>query len=114
MRQQRVNLFDRMNETRGSIGHHYNRRVSHDAMSLDTTPDAADRQVQQWQTMSAAQKLALTMSMSRAVRDLALAGIHHRHPAATPREQLLRLALVLHGPELALAAYPDIATLEQP
>jgi len=83
-------------------------------MSLDTTPDAADRQVQQWRTMSAAQKLALTMSMSRLVRDLALAGIRQRHPESTPREHLLRLALVLHGPELALAAYPEIATLEQP
>ena len=83
-------------------------------MSMDTTPDAADRQVQQWRSMSAAQKLTLTMSMSRTVRNLALAGIRQRHPESTPREQVLRLALVLHGRELALAAYPEIALLERP
>lgn len=31
---------------------------------------------------------------------------------AMPREQLLRLAIVTLGPELALAAYPEIAALD--
>ena len=49
--------------------------------------------------------------MSRTVRDLALAGVRQRHPEASPREQLLRLALTIHGRDLATAAYPEIAEL---
>lgn len=63
--------------------------------------------------MSASQKLALVSAMSQTVRDLAVAGIRQRYPLATPREQLLRLAVVTLGPELALAAYPEIATLDR-
>lgn len=62
--------------------------------------------------MSAAQKLALVSTMSQTVRELALAGIRQRYPLAMPPEQLLRLAIVTLGPELALAAYPEIAALD--
>lgn len=63
--------------------------------------------------MSPSQKVALAATMSQTVRDLALAGIRQRYPLAMPREQLLRLAIVTLGPELALAAYPEIAALDR-
>jgi len=62
--------------------------------------------------MSAERKLAVTLQMSRTVRDLALAGIRSRFPNAGAREQTLRLAVVMLGPELAVAAYPEISSLD--
>ena len=60
--------------------------------------------------MSAAEKAALVSGLTRAVWDLALAGVRHRHPDASPREQFLRLALVTLGPDLARKVYPEIVT----
>lgn len=57
-------------------------------------------------------KLSASLQMSRTVRDLARAGVRSRFPNAGPREQLLRLAIVMLGPELALAAYPEISSLD--
>jgi len=62
--------------------------------------------------MSAERKLAVSLQMSRTVRDLALAGIRSRFPDAGEREQMLRLAVVLLGSELALAVYPEISSLD--
>lgn len=64
--------------------------------------------------MSAERKLAVTLQMSRTVRDLALAGIRSRFPNASAHEQRLRLAVVMLGSELALAAYPEISLLDPP
>lgn len=79
----------------------------------DSSEDAERRLIESWRDMSPAQKVALAAAMSQTVRDLALAGIRQRYPLAMPREQLLRLAIVTLGPELALAAYPEIATLDR-
>lgn len=62
--------------------------------------------------MTAERKLAASLQMSRTVRDLALAGVRSRFPNASPREQTLRLAVVVLGAELALAAYPEVSSLE--
>jgi hypothetical protein len=78
----------------------------------DSTPDIEERLIQKWRGMSAEQKLSISMSMSQAVRELALAGIRQRYPGAGSREQFLRLAMQQLGPELALAAYPEIAALD--
>lgn len=80
----------------------------------DTTPDAEALLTERLRTMTPEQKLRLTLEMSRTVRELALAGVRSRHPAATEREVFLRLAVVLHGTELAQAAYPEIADLDRP
>lgn len=61
--------------------------------------------------MSAAQKAETVATLSRGVRDLALAGIRQRYPDATAREQFLRLAMLTLGRELAAAAYPEIDRL---
>jgi hypothetical protein len=45
---------------------------------------------------------------------MARAGIRHRYPDAGPREQFLRLAVLLLGDGLARQAYPDLATLDRP
>ncbi len=79
----------------------------------DSTPDIEQRLIQKWRGMSAEQKLTISLGMSQAVRELALAGIRQRHPAADPREQVLRLAIVTLGLELATAAYPEILALDR-
>lgn len=58
--------------------------------------------------MTAAQKAETVASLSRSVRDLALAGIRQRYPGVTPREQFLRLAILTLGLDLARRAYPEI------
>ena len=62
--------------------------------------------------MTAEQKLLASLQMSKAVRELAIAGVRSRFPDAESHEQLLRLAVVMLGPELAAAAYPEIAALD--
>jgi hypothetical protein len=50
---------------------------------------------------------------SAAVRQLAMAGVRQRYPAASSREQFLRLAQVTLGNELARKAYPEIEALDR-
>jgi len=83
--------------------------VSPTPLSLDTSPDVERLQVERWRQMSPAEKAAIVSGLTRAVYDLALAGVRLRHPGASPREQFLRLALVTLGPDLARQAYPEIA-----
>lgn len=61
--------------------------------------------------MTPTEKLRLVAEITRATEELALAGIRQRHPAASERECLLRLALLKLGPELFRAAYPEAADL---
>lgn len=81
-------------------------------LTSDTSLEIEARQIETWREMSPAQKAQLIASLSRAARELALAGVRHRHPNASPREQFLRLAVVTLGPDLARAAYPEIAVLD--
>ena len=76
--------------------------------SLDTDEETARRQVEAWRAMTPAEKLVLVRAMNEAVRQLALAGVRQRHPDASPREQFLRLAIVMLGADLARKAYPEI------
>ena len=81
-------------------------------LARDTDPDIERRQVDAWRQMSPAQKLRLVSQLSATVRRLALAGVRQRYPAASAREQFLRLAQVTLGDELARKAYPDIDALD--
>ena len=83
-------------------------------LSLDTTADVEQRLIDRWREMPAGRKLELAFGMSDAVRQLALAGVRQRFPGASPREEQLRLAILLLGPDLARAAYPDAAQLDPP
>ena len=77
----------------------------------DTSPDIEQRQAEGWRAMTAADKAALISGLSQAAYDLALAGIRHRHPGASPREHVLRLAILTLGRDLAGRAYPDSTRL---
>ena len=63
--------------------------------------------------MSAADKAAVVTGLTQAVFELARAGVRHRHPTASPREQFLRLAIVTLGTELAGRVYPEIRALDR-
>ena len=78
-------------------------------LSLDTSAVIERLQIERWRHMSAAEKAAIVSGLTQAVYDLALAGVRHRYPDASPREQFLRLAIVTLGPDLAPRAYPEIA-----
>lgn len=83
-------------------------------LSLDTSRAIEEAQIEGWRRMTLEQKAAVVSSLTRAVIDLAKAGIRERHPDASPEEQRLRLAVVLHGRDLALKAFPEIAALTPP
>lgn len=78
-------------------------------LSLDTPPEIERRQIEAWRRMSAEEKAAIVTGLTQTVYALALAGVRHRHPDASPREQFLRLAVITLGPGLARKAYPEIA-----
>jgi hypothetical protein len=69
-------------------------------------------QVERWRQMTPAEKAAIVTGLTRAAFDLARAGVRHRYPNATPREQFLRLAIVTLGVDLARKVYPDVAALD--
>jgi hypothetical protein len=81
-------------------------------LTPDTSHEIEARQISSWREMSPSRKAELISALSRAARDLALAGVRYRHPNATSREQFLRLAVVTLGPELARRAYPEIESLD--
>jgi hypothetical protein len=76
-------------------------------LSDDTTRAAEDEQVRRWRGMSSIEKARLITDLSQAADAMALAGIRHRHPTASPRECFLRLAILKLGRELACRVYPD-------
>ena len=81
-------------------------------LALDTSPEVEALQIERWRQMTPAEKGEIITGLTRAVFELAAAGVRHRYPEATPREQFLRLAIVTLGPDLALRAYPEIAQLD--
>ncbi len=80
-------------------------------LAADTSLAIEQRQVEAWRGMSPAEKAALVTGLTKAAFAMALAGIRHRFPEASPREQFLRLAILNLGPELAARAYPEIDQL---
>jgi hypothetical protein len=80
-------------------------------LAIDTPSEVEAMQIDGWRRMTATEKAALITGLTRATFELALAGIAHRYPAASPREQFLRRAILLYGRELAARAYPDIDIL---
>ena len=83
-------------------------------LASDTTPEFERMQADAWRRMSPAEKAAIVSGLTQASIEMARAGIRQRFPHASPREQFLRLAVVLLGPELAAKAYPETAQLAPP
>lgn len=81
---------------------------------LDTSEHVARLQLELWRRMSPLQKLQLVSGLTRACREMCLAGIRLRHPGASEREIGHRLALITLGPELTARAYPEAAPLLRP
>lgn len=78
----------------------------------DTSPEADARYHELLRALSPERRLEAAMKLSRAVRELAIAGIRQRHPAADEREIRARLAVRLYGREAAVrlfGAVPDDA-----
>jgi hypothetical protein len=58
----------------------------------DTHPDIDAVRIEAYRRMTPTQKLEIVSALNQAVRELALADIRRRHPYASEREQMLRLA----------------------
>jgi hypothetical protein len=80
-------------------------------LSADTTADAESRQLAAFRRLSSTERAELVATATRAVLDLALAGIRVRHPHADDRECFLRLAVIRLGRDAALSLYPDLRQL---
>jgi hypothetical protein len=94
-------------------------RMSHDdelpakpapaaVLTADTSAEVERMQVALWRGMSPLEKAQVVGRISRMVRDLALAGIRQRHPAASEHECHLRYALLTLGRAAAARAYPEV------
>lgn len=81
-------------------------------LSEDTPLKIERLQVDAWRRMSSAEKAALVSGLTRAVYDLALAGVRSRHPEASPQEHFRQLAIVTLGGDLARRAYAGNRTCE--
>jgi hypothetical protein len=88
--------------------------VADSRLAADTAPEIEHAQVTAWRAMTPSQKAATVSGLTAAAFAMALAGVRHRFPHATPREQRLRLAIQVHGIELATRAYPEAAALVDP
>jgi len=80
-------------------------------LTSDTSRASEWLQVHLWRRMSSVEKARTVTEISRAVQELSLAGIRSRHPGASERECLLRLAVIKLGPALACRVYPEAAAL---
>jgi hypothetical protein len=75
----------------------------------DTSPEVEQWQIESWRQMSPAQKAAAISGLTGAAFAMTAAGVRRRHPDASPREQFLRVAIIVMGRDLAILAYPDAA-----
>ncbi len=74
----------------------------------DTTPVALDRYHQLLRAQAPHQRLAKAVALTRAVRELAIAGLRQRHPGAPEQEIRVRLAVRLYGADAARRLFGQI------
>jgi hypothetical protein len=80
-------------------------------LSEDTSADAERIQIEIWRKMSPLEKARAVSDVTLAAQEMSLAGIQERHPDASERERMLRLAILKLGPTLTRVVYPDAAVL---
>jgi hypothetical protein len=80
-------------------------------LASDTSLEAERAQVELWRRMSPLEKLRAVTEISRAVQQLSLVGIRLRHPDASEKDCMLRLAVLKLGRQLASQVYPEAASL---
>ena len=83
-------------------------------LASDTSRASEEVQIALWRRMSPVDKARAVSEISRAVQELSLAGIRRRHPGASERECMFRLAILKLGRTLACRVYPDAASLIGP
>jgi hypothetical protein len=88
-----------------------NQGVAVGVLAADTSREAERIQIDLWRRMTPSEKARAVSDISRATQELSLAGIRLRHPRASERERLLRLAMLKLGRRLTNRVYPDAATL---
>jgi hypothetical protein len=79
--------------------------MPHPTLAADTDPAAERVQLSIYRDMTPARKLQLVLEAIGLSRDLALAGLRARHPAAAPAELRRRLYGLELGEELATRVY---------
>ena len=80
-------------------------------LAADTSAGAERVLVERWRSMTGPEKARAVTGITLAVQELSLAGIRMRHPGASERECMLRLAALKLGRDLACKVYPDAAAL---
>ena len=80
-------------------------------LASDTSIEAQRVQVELWRRMSPLEKARTVSAITLAAQQFSLAGIRLRHPRASNRECMLRLAILKLGRELTYRVYPDAATI---
>jgi hypothetical protein len=80
----------------------------HTAGAADTSFAARQEQIRIWRSWTSIQIADLISGASRAARTLALAGLRARHPTASERELVARLAAMTIGRERARQVYADV------
>lgn len=75
---------------------------------LDTSPRQSARYIELLRAREPHERLAISVSLTRAVRELATAGLRQRHPDASDEELRVRLAVRLYGREIAARLFGDV------
>ena len=74
----------------------------------DTSPAAEARYFELLRAMPAERRLQAAMGLSRAVREVALAGIREQFPDATEQELRVRLTVRIYGREAAQRLFGSV------
>jgi hypothetical protein len=77
-------------------------------LSQDTHPDVERKQIELLRKIPPWQRLERANQMTLACHALALVGLRHRHPEASPHELRRRLADLTLGTELAARVYGQL------
>jgi hypothetical protein len=73
---------------------------------VDTSPEAAQVQVEIFRRMVPSRRLQLALEMGDSLRALVAAGIQQRHPEYAPQQVRLALIRLTLGKELFQKAFP--------
>ena len=74
----------------------------------DTSPEASSRYHELLRAMAPERRLEAAMALSRGVRELALAGLRSRYPAANEQELRVRLTVRMYGREAAVRLFGSV------
>jgi len=74
----------------------------------DTAPAAKARYYELLRSLPADRRMQAMLRLSRAVRELALAGIRERHPTATDAELRVRLTVRVYGRDVARRLFGSV------